>query len=444
MTGPHESDGRPGQKDHIEHIRTVHFTLVVVSFALLVGSSLRRAPTTQRALAQLESIDTVVAKWDDNWLNKRLEEWSAVMVPDSILFVHKSAQRQGVLIRVGHAWSPADTSDYAKFEGPGDAHVFDFERPSRLIEFKRLWNRLDSLRIVHLTESPRQAVLLYNSEKEPDSEGVFSDRYEKFEVVPLVDDTASGDLGTNPLEVFAEMVEGDYREWIVEMSHGKIKPEAGRMLPDRTSSWVLRSGHDVLLILAPVPIVEPGTYSMQREFADSFRLDWLPGSFSRTFPELASVSANLTGLTLGMIDTILRGELERSDESVEVFGARIPAEGLAHWGGPVLFVIQLYLFLHLGALAGRIGPADPAWQTPWIGLYKGWLAESLTVLSCVVVPGIVFGVLVFQQRRHPWTVTFWVAFGILVLGLCLAWPLTRQLLALRNALPAGKKTDAIG
>lgn len=438
MTGSRESDGRPSQKDHVEHIRTVHFTLVVISFALLVGSSLSRATTTRRALTQLESIDRVVAKWDSEWLNERLKEWNADIVPDSILFVRKSPQRrQGVVIRVGHAWSPADKSDYAKFDESGDPHDFDFERPARLIDFQRLWNRLDSLRIVYLTASPKEGVLLYNSEEEPDREGVFSDRYERFEVVQILDDTAVGDFGTSPLELYAEMVAGDYREWVNEISLGKIKPETVR-LQDTASRWVLRSGSNVLVVIAPVPIVEPATLRLQREFADSFRLDWIPGSFSRTFPELAIVSANLSDLTLGKIDTILRGELERSDESVEVFGARIPAEELARWGGPVLFVVQLYLFLHLAALASRLGPADPAWETPWIGLYKGWLPRSLTVLSCVVFPVIVFGVLVFQQRRHPWTVTFWLAFGILLFGLWLAWALAHQLLALWNALPAAK------
>jgi hypothetical protein len=52
-------------KDLIEQIRTVHFSLVLLCFALFVASFLNKDANVERALRELSLVNRVVQHWDD-------------------------------------------------------------------------------------------------------------------------------------------------------------------------------------------------------------------------------------------------------------------------------------------------------------------------------------------------------------------------------------------
>ena len=69
----------PGQKiesrshwsrDYVEHLRTVHFTLVVACIALVVLITSDHRSAVSDAREELSGIRKVVRNWDDRWIEK--------------------------------------------------------------------------------------------------------------------------------------------------------------------------------------------------------------------------------------------------------------------------------------------------------------------------------------------------------------------------------------
>jgi hypothetical protein len=423
---------------HVEHVRTVHFTLVVLCFALFASSFLSRAPTVQRALEQLESINRIVHdNWDEEWIDRQVQNWDSSW-PDSFIVARTSHLPQ-TTIPLFHLWSPADTSDYdAPPERIADRqhndipYGFGFAKPKTLSDFQRLWNRIGRLPFARLIQTPESGVLLYDR-MEPSGE------YKKFESIHTLHEFDADSVGNGPDILYGTVMPGNLREWIERESGGRIGQEALR-LQDTSRPWVLVAqigAYPVGLLIIPVRMWID-TIDLQRRFIDSLRVDWVPGSFPTTFPELDVVSTDISDLTFDKVRKILRSELTRSADRVEMFGTRLPAEDLARWGGPVVLVVLLYLLLHLSALVGHIGPGDTAWEAPWIGLYPGRLARAVTAVSCVVFPLAVLGRFVCEQAGPPRGGSFPWTLATSLVGILLAAAVGWQLWGLWRTLPVGK------
>jgi len=142
-----DSDERPKQrdaKDFIEHLRTVHFTLVAVCTALLV---IILSPTPQRykaAYDELSDITDAVGKWQYDWLDKKAVELLRqnkcresveplfVKLDDRILKLPLSAPLWTVYSR--------NFDNLVIFGNLMNDPTLSLSKPKTLLEFKQVWD----------------------------------------------------------------------------------------------------------------------------------------------------------------------------------------------------------------------------------------------------------------------------------------------------------------
>jgi hypothetical protein len=118
----------------------------------------------------------------------------------------------------------------------------------------------------------------------------------------------------------------------------------------------------------------------------SSHFNWHPGSFNTSFPDLALATHDLETLELEGIEKIIAGEAAKGSEVFEAFGMKFPAGQVTLWGIVVLLAVQLYFFVYLKQLSGKLEKSDGGWDVPWIGMDVSMLARIMLFLSTVVLP----------------------------------------------------------
>lgn len=140
----------------------------------------------------------------------------------------------------------------------------------------------------------------------------------------------------------------------------------------------------------PVTDYQPWPFDAQQSLIQKFPKDRRPphGSFEYSFRALNAFTKNYQGfeIPLGAFDTILASEQSRTGESFEAFGVKFPAQGTTRWGILVVLGIQLYLFIHLRELAGKLNPEDAGWDVAWIGVYDSTLSKRVFAFSAFWLP----------------------------------------------------------
>jgi hypothetical protein len=135
--------------------------------------------------------------------------------------------------------------------------------------------------------------------------------------------------------------------------------------------------------------------------AREFNFQSVGDSFERTFSELHHVTQPYQELSLESVKAILEGELRRAGERIQFLGINVTEQSLTNWGIVLIFVIQLYFLVHIMELLSWLGPADPARNVAWIGLYPGIIARLTSISTAAVLP---IGVQVYLAltREFSW------------------------------------------
>ena len=79
----------------------------------------------------------------------------------------------------------------------------------------------------------------------------------------------------------------------------------------------------------------------------------------------------------------------KQTEKIELLGLRFREKDLASWGAVIIFVIQLYFWLHLRVLHSRLTATDPGTKVAWIGLYSGVFARLICILTACMLPLVI-------------------------------------------------------
>jgi hypothetical protein len=126
---------------------------------------------------------------------------------------------------------------------------------------------------------------------------------------------------------------------------------------------------------------------LQQWLIKSFDLPGPAGTFSDSFPELDRVTRNYQELALEKARAILEAELARGGERIEFLGMKLPETLMATWGGVVILMLQLYLWLHLRAVRGVRRTSK--WvrnEVAWIGIYSDIFARGTTLATVFLLP----------------------------------------------------------
>lgn len=81
---------------------------------------------------------------------------------------------------------------------------------------------------------------------------------------------------------------------------------------------------------------------------------------------------------------------------------KFPAGQATVWGIIILLSVQLYLYLYLKQLNGKLGESDPGWDVPWIGMDTSRPARVIFLTTVLVLPCSAVGALATYSALHRW------------------------------------------
>lgn len=171
---------------------------------------------------------------------------------------------------------------------------------------------------------------------------------------------------------------------------------------------------------ATVPLTKGGMAGVEAELpcvTSDYKANWeylvgsaflAGGTFAESFPTIVQECKHLMRLDLPELQAELLSRVER-ERTVSLLGAvEIPSEAFGWLGGCVVAAMQLYLALHLAQLR-RVSKGLMPMGFAWIGLYRGLFARWATLLTVVVFPLIVEGLVVWDDIHDA---IAWAAFGL--------------------------------
>jgi hypothetical protein len=130
----------------------------------------------------------------------------------------------------------------------------------------------------------------------------------------------------------------------------------------------------------------------QQTFLTRF-LNWKAGSFEEAFPDLARAGHDLETLELDDMERFVSNEAAKGTEVFEAFGMKFPAGQITLWGMVILLGVQLYFFVYLKQLSGKLEPTAAGWDVPWVGMNPSVLARLMFILTVLVLPCLAMSLL---------------------------------------------------
>ena len=115
-------------------------------------------------------------------------------------------------------------------------------------------------------------------------------------------------------------------------------------------------------------------------------------------PNLTKVWDQIRLETPRQARTILARKDSPSEKRLEVFGLSIPQSQIA-WAVPtLLFVISIYLLVHVQKLNSIVKGNPDVRNYPWVGMMPGMFSETLSVVGLIILPVIAL----IQTMRVTW------------------------------------------
>jgi hypothetical protein len=359
-------------KDYVEHLRSVHFTLIAACIALIVIITSGRAYDPDLVIKQVDQISSYKDSWSETWLrflqapdlpfNQSKGSYSEVPGAESLLScTHVKAGnrffRLGVtdnprLVLFGY--TPATPS--SKSESSSGKAIDASSFPEVIHDFEYLWNNpalvLEFEKIAktgdYVEGAPRPAY--------------FSN--------PKFKNSGSFVCATHP-DAHAEELKLD--GWA---QHGD------------TLLILLRSSSGVILALPVYPsrFAFSPPRNLRRSLSNTPATAPDPAGFENEFSELAiAVGDNNYQMWEGL-RKLLADEVGRGD-SFEAFGLKFPTSQVTVWGIIVILLLQLYLAVYLIQLSQKeFTFEDPGADVPWIGINMSLPGRAIYFMTLIALP----------------------------------------------------------
>jgi hypothetical protein len=393
-----------------EHLRTIHFGLLVLSLALIAITLTPGPGRFERALRQLASIQAVVETWGDGSFfeaayregartNSTLKLNEFVRDSDDLgVFSTGNPGNPPLKLTIAtdgrwalevpeklmrHLESPPDYGPRGtrqmEFVIPGNGSG-RLRKPLTLGQFAEVWDSVGEVAIVV-------------AELDTVSEGK-----------PIVQEYHGPELRVDPFHPAA----GESAQAQLDpIANDKLLPTARevrlRLEPAErinTRRYYFRgfdsgAGSRVVRVAASTPITRVPFFGQAsfRRLPGSVELPFVPDAsavpFSKIFAELEDGSTYVSSLTFDELELYLKSEFNRvREQTIELFGARIAGVQVLLVGVPVILALQVYGWIHLTILRRRLRYSTASIAVPWIGLYDTWTARAVTTGSFVLLPAL--------------------------------------------------------
>jgi hypothetical protein len=384
---PAEPSGPQWSKDYVEHLRTIHFSLMAICVAALVLSLAETPSDIRKARSEVHAIAELVRIWDPNWVESSAQQVgnkdrtkNPTMLYQTDWAEHiahfeiegfKGDQRARADIRDPNWIVHGPVSDLAIHAGVFSLPHFcqnpdvTLTKPNTLEEFRRIWNVLNEK---HSIRFPTR----------------------------LADDTYSIAQFLNKLQV----KDMGRVQWLPRGSEARSEMEVRvepcilsdairKALPDLTTDYGFVGTFDNYQHqpVLPVSRYQEIEFRAQDALREHFQ-QGIPegGSFDHSFSELDKITKDYQSLEFDKFDVILEAEQNRTGDSFEAFGVKFPAEATTRWGVVVVLAVQLYFWIHLHELAQRLQPNAPGWEVAFIGMYSSHPSRVVYSLSTHFLP----------------------------------------------------------
>jgi hypothetical protein len=371
VTGPARDS-----KDFVEHLRTIHFTLMAVCLALLVVVLTPSPLSIQRASDQLNQIAETVALWNTrDWLQNEIDKMIKAKHLENICVageVHrfdvivrnkpiKVASVHNLLLRPIPPYWEQRTDDKGN---PRDVMVTN--PPTNLADFKQSWDTQHSL---FCPTRLADTMWILTTEKK-----------ETFPIQPV--SLPNAEWGLIQLEEMFHLTSYGIPDSIKGYSAAYV-------------AYTGIPGEGVLVI--PVQGDDhPVDWRTALNDLGSYR--WRHTNFGDAFYELDRATSGFQTLDFGTLKQILHVQANNSKEVFEAFGVKFPIETASRWGLILILGIQVYMWLHIAEYRRRkFNQSDIA----WIGSYTQAGPRMLFYLTAVLLPVAVIVFVVFFQREPP-------------------------------------------
>lgn len=393
MGSPTHETQRHWSSDFVEHLRTVHFSLVILCLGLIIVTGTQRDTAAKRAAAQLDQVTAVAQQLDDGWLGNYCEQ-RKLQYP-----ALSPAVREGVTpIKM-------DQHPIIKVRINTKDHLIGIPNQCKLFALlpDNAENRgLDAARIVN--DTVLVSVAFNGSQLKPETLKDFVELWNALNqdveiVVPTsIEDRVRTwsipappsklDDGNGPMLPYTIEASKEEEGFNLELSPdglGKIDVEGDAAAT--ANLFVFRGGFDIYIRIPTFGTIPLNglSYLISLVPAGS-RMSWRHGKFDEAFPELSTITKDRQAATFAVWNQALKDEIERGTESFEAFGLKVPAQTTTLWGALLIIGVQLYFLAHLTELSHKLQETDPGWEVAWVGTYRHFLARALLWASALILP----------------------------------------------------------
>lgn len=411
-------------KDYVEHLRTVHLTLVAVSVAIIIIVMSARPYKPAVAVRELHQIVELKKLWTPQW-------------------IHDHGNQQHISVPLPKAMPTSDVSEYEikldtttrlmnAWIGGRDDKKHDFSQAVLLVFPKENWVQVSpEMKRVHLNSFPvtlREFEEWWNEFSQP-VEVYFPDGindYVPFSQWQLTDRQKDGALviDVHPVETSAPLasITATHLDLLQDRKSDVEFYYTGRA---PISVGPKRSANSKPIIVY-IPITNLAHIKLSRTNLATFFGNWKAEDFNRCFYDLQQASRDFSSLELEDMMKILDADAGKGAEVFEVLGIKIPVTQVTTWGSLVLLGIQVYLLLFLIQLNGKLRAGDPGWDVPWVGMDQTKFAQRVLFLTLVLLPCIAVAVLGgraisliiadFRDLEHWWKLKVSVQQGFVLAG----------------------------
>jgi hypothetical protein len=359
---------QPGEmhwsKDFVEHLRTVHFALIVTCVALIVIKTSGIESTYQKARNQIELVKRLAPQMKREAFRENAEktyfaanskktspyiigyrrgsEVFRASMSVSDVFLVAEAPWHGSEPPRAHPGYPVTTREWANSMGYNE-----MSSSSSLEDFREAWDAISK----HYLLGSCNGYTAPELDQNHDLNKLF---------------TEDGTVTKAASNAFLSCSPENGEDYAIEQELGARRTQN---TGDSDPLLVLAdTGHSVIVGLLDQEYVPFFPQEMLRtKFPD------LPqGKFSEAFADLNELTNGLQSDKIDELQAWLASQqAQHSSESFEAFGVRFPADATVVWGTVVVLAVQIYLLLHLRELTPRLASDDPAWPCHGWGSIAG-------------------------------------------------------------------------
>jgi hypothetical protein len=378
---PHSAAPAHWSKDFVEHLRSVHFALIVVSAGLILLALTAQAYNPKTASRQLDEIVKLKALWSAGWLRQNYKPDSIKPSPEPQL-KHKEPlialdtgqqiEKAAFLYREENGMPTPLALDFPKTPfsetillspssttspNTGPAIWDGLEFPSTIYAFRKWWGQISTPQPVLVTIRIASEGILTNKD-------FVQGRVQLSEIqnLPITSKTQ-----------FHYVRQGDKDDASVADSLKFPVHGFSALIPDVNSNVFF-------------PILEIEQVTVSQASLSKYFADWQPGPFDVAFSDLARAAHDKEMQDLESIGKIISQVTSQTAETFEAFGMKFPTDKIAIWGIFVLLCVQLYFLTYLRQLSGKLRVDDAGWDVPWIGMNQSLLAVSIFFVSLILLP----------------------------------------------------------